>query len=168
MARYGGIPVLLLAALLNATVLAELRLANGGPDLVFLLVIAWALLVDLPDALIWAVIGGTMQDLFSVAPLGTSAVGLVLTVFVADTLFGRVARRNVILPPLAAVGGTLLYHLSTLVILRLTGSSSLAFDRALIYVTLPALIAHALLILPVFRAVGQVQHWLTPRRVRLE
>lgn len=167
MTRYIGIPILLFAALLNATVMAELRIGNGGPDLVFLLVISWALLVDVQDALTWALFGGLMQDLFSAAPLGTSSVGLVVVAFVADTLFGRLSRRNLIFPPLVAAGGTLLYHLSVLAMLGITGTS-VPLDRALLYVTLPAAIYNTLLILPVYRLVGQVHYWLTPRRVRLD
>jgi len=46
MANYIGIPILLLAAVINATIMPELRLGNGTADLVFLLVMSWALLAD--------------------------------------------------------------------------------------------------------------------------
>ncbi len=167
MTRYIGIPILIIAALLNATVMAELRIGNGGPDLVFMLVISWALLVDLRDAMYWAVIGGVLQDMFSIAPLGTSALGLVIVAFVADLLFGQISRRNVLIPPLVAAAGTVIYHLSTLLALQIV-NIDVPLGRGLLYVTLPTVVFNTLLIVPVFRGLGQLHFWLTPRRIRLE
>ena len=166
MGRYIGIPILLLAALLNATVMGLFRIGGGAPDLVFLLVISWALLADVQDALLWAVIGGVLQDWFSVAPLGSSALGLVVVAFVADMLFGRVGRGNVLIPPLVAGVGTLIYHIGLLLALVLVGIA-VPVGQGLIFVTLPTAVYNMLLILPVYRLVGLVYGWLTPRRVRL-
>ncbi len=167
MARYLGIPVLLLAAMLNATLMAEFRLAHGAPDLVFLLVVSWALLAETRDALFWAVVGGVLQDLFSIAPLGTSALGLVVVVALADALFGQISPRNLLIPLLVAAVGTLIDHLLILFTLRATGIF-VPLQRGLLYVTVPTLLYNLLLILPVFYVVGRVHGWLTPRRVRLD
>ena len=167
MGRYLGIPLLVIAALLNATVMVELRVGNGAPDLVLLLVVSWALLADVREALFWAVVGGVMQDLFSVAPLGASSLGLVLIAFAADTAFGDVRRTNVLIPPLVAVAGTVIYHIGLFGILRMSGYP-VPFGLAIGYVTLPAMIYNGIAILPVFRAMGLLHDWLTPRRVRLE
>ncbi len=167
MTRYIGLPILILAAVLNATVMAELRIGNGAPDLVFLLVVSWALLVDVRDALLWAVIGGVLQDMFSIAPLGTSALGLVIVAFLADMAFGQISRRNVLIPPLVAALGTLIYHLGVLLALQMVGVS-VPLGRGLLVVTVPTMVYNMILILPVFRLMGMLHFWLTPRRVRLE
>jgi rod shape-determining protein MreD len=167
MARYIGIPILLVAAVLNATVMAQFRVWQGAPDLVFLLVVSWALLANFRDALLWAVIGGVLQDLLSIAPLGTSALGLVVIVFVSDTLFGQISRNNLVVPPLVVAAGTLIYHLAALGVLWLV-DIQVPVGRGLLYATLPTLIYNLLFILPVFRLVGLVHSWLSPRRVRLE
>ncbi|MCD4684313.1 MAG: rod shape-determining protein MreD [Anaerolineae bacterium] len=167
MARYIGIPILALAAILNATVMAEIRVGNGAPDLVFLLVISWALLVSVQDAMVWAVIGGVFQDMFSVAPLGTSALGLVIVAFLADAAFGQISRRNLLIPPLVAAVGTVIYHAGVLVALQMV-SIGVPLSAGLLYVTLPTVVFNTVLMLPVFRLVGQVHYWLTPRRVRLD
>jgi rod shape-determining protein MreD len=167
MARYLGIPVLLLAAMLDATLMAEFRLAHGAPDLVFLLVISWALLVDTRDALLWALIGGVLQDLFSIAPLGTSALGLVVVVALADALFGQISPRNLLIPLLVVAAGTLIDHALIVFTLRATGTF-VPLQRGLLYVTVPTLLYNLLLILPVFHLVGRVHTWMTPRRVRLD
>lgn len=167
MARYIGIPILLLAAVLNATVMAELRIGGGAPDLVFLIVVSWALLAGVQDALLWAIIGGVMQDWFSIAPLGASALGLVIVTFIADSLFGQVQRGNVIIPPLVAAAGTVVYHLGIIASLR-TVDVTVPLGDGLLYVTLPTMLFNGLVMLPVFRLIGLIHVWLTPRRVRLE
>lgn len=167
MTRYIGIPILIVAAILNATVMAEFRIGNGAPDLVFLFVVSWALLVDLRDAMFWAVIGGVMQDMFSVAPLGASSLGLVVVVFLSDLAFGQISRRNILIPPVVAVAGTVIYHLGIMLALQMA-NISVPLTRGLVYVTVPTMVYNTILIIPVFRLVGRIHYWLTPRRVRLD
>jgi rod shape-determining protein MreD len=167
MARYIGIPILALAAIMNAAVMSRLQIGGGAPDLVFLVVVSWALLADVRDAMLWAVIGGVMQDWMSITPLGASALGLVVVVFVADSLFGQVQRGNLLIPPLVAGAGTVIYHLGILIGLRLVGHA-VPVTLGLAYVTLPTAIYNVILSLPVFRVVGLIYGWLSPRRVRLE
>jgi rod shape-determining protein MreD len=167
MGRYIGIPLLMIAALLNATVMVELRIGNGAPNLVLLLVIAWALLADVREAMFWAVIGGVMQDLFSVAPLGASSLGLVIVAFAADFAFGNINRRNLLIPPLVALAGTVVYQIGLMAVLRLVGYA-VPFGIAITNVMIPAMIYNTILIIPVFRLIGLLHLWLTPRRVRLE
>jgi rod shape-determining protein MreD len=167
MGNYIGIPILILAAILNATVMPELRVGGGAPDLVFLLVVSWALLADVRGALAWAFVGGVLQDWFSIAPLGTSSLGLVTVAFVADSLFGQVHRSNLLIPPLVAAGGTVIYHLGVLTVLWMT-DMRIAPGQGLLYVTLPTLIYNVIFIVPIFRALGVVHHWLHPHRARVE
>lgn len=165
--NYIGIPILALAAILNSALMPEFRLASGAPDLVFLLVVSWGLLADVRGAMFWAVVGGVFQDWLSIAPLGTSALGMVIVVFAADSVFGDVSRRNVLIPPVVALVGTVVYHLAVLLVLRLTGTA-VPIGRGLFYVTLPTMLYNTFLVLPVYRVMGVVHYWLQPRRVRLE
>lgn len=165
--RYIGLPVLALAAILNTTLMAELRVGGGAPDLVFLLVIAWALLTDLGDGLLWAVVGGVLQDWLSVAPLGTSAFGLIIVVFAADVVFGETARGNVLVPLVVAAVGTVIYHGAVMLVLQLEGYAFPPFLAAS-YVTVPTLVFNVLLILPVYRIMGTLYAAFQPRRTRLE
>lgn len=167
MARYIGLPVVLIAAILNTSVMPELRIGGGAPDLVFLVVVSWALLADAGDAMLWAVFGGAIQDTISLTPVGASALGLVVVAFAADALLGDVRRTNLLLPPLVMGVGTVIYHLGLMIVLRLDGYT-VPLGDGLLTVTLPTMIYHVLLSVPVFRLVGLVHDWLTPRRVRLE
>ena len=168
MATYIGIPILLLAAVINATIMPELRLGNGTADLVFLLVMSWALLADVRDAMLWAVIGGMLQDVLSIAPLGTSALGLVIVAFAADAVFGTVSRGNLIVPLVVAGVGTFVYQMITLLLLRMLGLSAVGLGQGLVYVMVPSTIMNVLLILPVFRLMGAVHRRAFPLRARIE
>ncbi len=168
MANYIGIPLLLIAAVINATIMPELRLGNGAADLVLLMVISWALLADVRDALLWAVIGGVLQDLLSIAPPGTSALGLAIVAFAADAVFGNVSRGNLLVPVLVAAVGTVVYQMITLLLLRTLGLSAVGIGQGLLYVTLPATILNVLLILPVYRLMGAVHRRTFPARARIE
>ncbi|MBN1200697.1 MAG: rod shape-determining protein MreD [Anaerolineae bacterium] len=163
MSNYIAIPVLMVAAIVNSAVMPEFRLGGGAPDVVFLLVISWGLLVDVRAALTWAVIGGVMQDWLSIAPLGTSALGLAMVVFAADTAFRQVPRGSLLIPPLVAGAGTVAYHLIVLGVLGLTGTT-VPIGQGLYYVTLPTVIYNTVLIVPVFRVMGTIHRWLSPRR----
>ena len=167
MGRYVGIPVLILAAILDVTLMAKFRIGGGAPDLVFMLVVSWALLSTMQEAMVWAVVGGVVKDTLSVAPLGTSALGMVIVVFIVDSLLGTVRRTNLVVPvPVIAVG-TVIYHLTILAVLQIVGYG-LPVGEGLLYVTLPTMVYNMILVLPVFRTMGSVQQWLAPRRVRLE
>jgi hypothetical protein len=47
LSTYLSIPILAAAAILDTAVMPEFRLGGGRPDLVFMLVVSWALLADL-------------------------------------------------------------------------------------------------------------------------
>ncbi len=168
MPNYIGIPLLLVAAIVNATIMPELRLGNGAADLVFLMVVSWALLSDVREGMLWAVIGGAMQDLFSVAPLGVSALGLVIVAFIADAVFGQVSRGNWLVPLAVVAVGTPLYHMITLGLLRMLDLSAVGLGQGLVYVTLPSTILNLLLILPIFRLMSAIHGRALPLRTRIE
>lgn len=112
MAIYFGVPILALAAIIQASMIATLFPSGGGPQLVFLCVLSWAINADLRDGLTWAFIGGITLDLLSAAPLGTSVIGLILVVFLISGLGGQLY--GVGLPLLGAltVTGTLVTQIS--------------------------------------------------------
>ena len=63
MGNFLSIPLLGVAAALQASLMPQIRLLGGEPDLVFLLVIAWAINRELEDGVIWAFVGGILLDL---------------------------------------------------------------------------------------------------------
>jgi rod shape-determining protein MreD len=167
MPTYLGVPILALAALLQASLLAVLFPSGGGPHLVMLCVLAWGLNQDdLRAGLTWALIGGVCLDLFSAAPLGTSAVGLVLLAFFISGLGSQFyGLRIPLLAGLTAVG-TLLQQLSTLALVLALARlgwlglpeqpDGLPFFTSLTSAIPSALLYNLILIWPIHAFIGRI------------
>src|SRR5690606_32117310 len=119
--RFLSLPILLIAAALQASFVPQIRLLNGGPDLVFLLVLAWAINADLEESVIWAFVGGICQDLLSAAPTGTSVMGMLLIVFAISGIGRQVYRTGFVVLVGMVLVGTLLQQLLIMIILWLIG-----------------------------------------------
>lgn len=156
-----GIPLLMVAAVIDASVLSHVRYLNGQPSLLLIIIVSWALLNAYPESMPWAVIGGIFADLLSVAPLGASSVGFVLVVWGVSSIFGRVGRRNLLFPPLAAVIATLIYSSVLAALLIVSGWSIPLGDAGLRWV-LPSVAFNFLGIIFVFRIMGILVEFFRP------
>ncbi|GAB4570776.1 MAG: hypothetical protein Kow0077_05750 [Anaerolineae bacterium] len=164
MGAYLSIPVLAVAVILQATVMPELRIAGGAPDLVLLIVVAYSLLSGFERGAVWAVVGGLLYDLLSSVPLGTTALALVVATGVNGAVFGRVAPRSFFQPVLAAGLATVIVHAATLVVLAFSGRS-LPLFQTLGYVTVPALLYNMAGMVVFYRLIGAFFTAGRPRRV---
>ncbi len=156
MGNYLSIPILALAAVLQATFVPQIRLLGGGPDLVFLIVLAWSINIKLEGGITWAFVGGILQDLFSAAPTGTSAVGLIIIVFVVNQLARQVQQVGLILLFGLTLVGTLFQQIVTIILLGLLG-----FRMDLIGdlndVVFPTMLYNLVLIGPVYWFIRRIQ-----------
>lgn len=164
MGSFLSLPLLALAAIIQASVVPHIRVLGGGPDLVFLMVLAWAVHAPLEESVVWAFTGGILQDLMSAAPVGTSVVGLVLVVFMVYTVRGQVY--SVSLPLLA---GLLLAAVAvqqvTLLALLLLSGLRLDIVRDLNYVVIPTLVYNLVVFWPVYVLLRRTQRrYATDRR----
>ena len=150
-----GVPLLILAAILQSTVLVHLRVLDGTLDLTLLLVLGWTLAGDWRGGMLWGLIGGLCLDLLSGAPLGTSALGLVSMAYFASLTEGRFWRSHILLPLATIILGTVGLHIIYLVVLRLNGEP-VNVGLALSRITLPAVLLNTAGMLPVY----QVMRWL--------
>ncbi len=146
-----GAGVLLIAALVQGSVLPFVIGDRVPLNLVLVLVIGWALLRGLQSALVWAVVGGLWLDLLSGVPLGTAMLALSLVAYVCTR--GVIPWLSATGPVAAAVtvGGTLLYTSLYLFLLRtrqLAGSES--WWAIWPSHALPAAVANALVAIPIF------------------
>ncbi len=162
MGGYLSFPVLALAVIIQATVLPELRIAGGAPDLVLLLVLGYSLHQGFERGIVWAIVGGILHDLVSAVPEGVTSLALVVTIGAAALVVGRNAPRNLLVPPLIAGAATALYHATTLLILLVVGRP-LPIPDLLLYVTVPTMIYNLLLMVPVYSILGSFSPSRRPR-----
>jgi len=154
---YFTIPFLLIVAILQSTAAPRLIVAGVRPDLMFVFVTAWTMLaafrarelqyVDEPptlwrginDGVVWAFTGGIFLDLLSGAPLGTSALALMLAAMAAGIFGVGIAAAAPILMIIIVPIGTFIYHLIFLTEVALAGRPAF-WSYAVTKVILPSVV----------------------------
>lgn len=161
-----GIPLLMFAAAIDASVFTQLRYLNGQPSLVLILIVGWTLLNELPEALAWAFLGGLFADVLSVTPIGTSSFAYVLAATILTTYLGQVGRRNFLVPIVAVIFTTLVHQVVVLAILLVQGNSFPLFQVVLTW-TIPCIAFNVILVYPIFRVMGRILVFFRPPKVGL-
>jgi rod shape-determining protein MreD len=167
MGSFLSLPILALAAALQASVIPHVRFWDGAPDLVFLLVLSWSIHAPLEESITWALVGGILQDLLSVAPVGLSSVGLVLIVFGVHYLARQVQRIGVLLMIGLVLAGGLFQQMTVLLLFAALGFTvNLTDDFS--FVVVPSLIYNVVIWGPVYGFARLMQRrFAAPRRIEV-
>lgn len=166
MAYIIGIPVLVILAVLQATVLSSLRLLDGSPDLILLALVAWALTGRSRQAMAGALIGGLLIDLLSGLPLGATSMIMVLVIYLVSQTVGRFWEAHLLMPLTTVLWSSLLYHGLTLALLVVLGRS-IDWGFALGRVILPSTFLNLVLALPAAQAASGLAQTLYPPEVHI-
>ncbi len=156
MGSFLSVPILLLASALQASVMPQVRLWDGAPDLVFLLVLSWSIHAPLEESVTWALVGGIMQDMLSVSPLGMSSVGMILIVFAVYYLSRQVQRIGFFLLVALVLAGSLFQQIVVWVLLALLGFT-MNFADDFGFVIIPTIIYNLALVWPIYAFVRLIQ-----------
>ena len=159
MGNFLSIPILAIAAALQASLIPQIRILSGGPDLVFLLVLAWAINSKLEEGVVWAFAGGIMLDLLSYNPTGTSVLGLLFLVFAISGLGQQVYRIGFITLVGLVLAGTIVHQLVIMLILFLT-DYPIDWSSSLSEVVAPTAFYNLIFIWPIYWLVRRLQHRL--------
>lgn len=161
MGNFLSVPILALAAALQASILPLISLQGGGPNLVLLIVLAWSINTNLRQGILWAFVGGMMLDLLSALPVGTSSIPLLILVFAVSGLGQQVYRIGFLLLAGLTVSGTVLQQFTQMVLMIMLGYRVL-FVQNITYIVVPTMIYNLLLILPVYLFVRRIQRRVLP------
>jgi rod shape-determining protein MreD len=171
MGSFLAFPILIVAAILQASLIPQLELSGGGPNLVYVLVLAWSLNAPLEQAVVWSLVGGLSLDLLSAAPLGTSAIGLVLQTFILSSLGTQLFQLGILLLVFMSVFGTFVYEIFRMLLVGLfwligylpaTAPLSLDFSTAVTSTIAPTMLYNFILILPTYILLRLIQRRLRP------
>jgi len=166
MAYLIGIPLLIVLAVLQTTILADIHFFDGRPDIILLAVIGWGLAGGDRQAMIWGLIGGFLLDSFSALPLGSTSISLILIAFLVSLYSGRVWEANLLMPLGITLVASVLFHLLALGWLFAIGRNidlPFAFTR----VILPSSILNVLLILPAAQLLLGLHRRLYPPEIEI-
>lgn len=156
MSNWLSLPILALAALLQSTFVPQIRILGGGPDLVFLFVLAWSLNARLEHGVTWAFVGGILQDLLSAAPTGASVVGMVIVVFIVNQINRQVYGISLVVLAALVLAGTLLQQILLMILLALSGFT-VNLIESFSYIVVPTMAYNFVLIWPVYWFVRRLQ-----------
>jgi len=151
-----AVPLMIVLAAVQSSLMPLLRWQNGQPDLLLLLVLAWAVRAPLMEALFWALFAGLCSDLLSIVPLGTSIIAPALGVLLIDALRRRLYGLNPFLWLLLALGISLLHEALIVLGLALVGYS-LPLGDFVRTALLPSLAYHVALAWPLYGLVRLIQ-----------
>lgn len=159
-------PVMAIVAVLQATIVPQIRLLGGGPDLVYLTVLAWSIHADLDSSVVWAFVGGICVDVLSNNPTGTTSMGLLLTVFAVSGIGQQVYRIGIVILAGIVLLGTTIQQLTIMGILTLSGYD-VQWLTSIGFVVAPTILYNLVLIWPIYWIVRRFQRRIERRtRVR--
>ena len=180
---YFTLPFLLVVAILQSTAAPRLTVVGARPDLMLTSVVSWTLLAALRareleyagespsltrgfnDGIVWGFAGGMFLDLLSGAPLGASALALMVAALVVGIIGVGVSIPAPLLVALMTALGTLIYHLAFLVVLALMGRT-VFWGMDMARVILPSLALNLLLVPAVYGLLGLVNRQTSRERLQ--
>ena len=163
-----GLPLMLAAAVIQATILPRLRILGGQPDLVVLIVLAWSMLDREQEGMVWAFAGGICLDLLSGTPLGISSLAMIPIAYLVGLTELTVYRNNYILPLALAGIGALGYHAAIVLALGVLFNLVLPWPFFFFYITLPSIFFDMFLIIPMLWLLQRLYFWLHPYQLKFK
>lgn len=159
LSAYLAVPLMLVLAILQSAVLPRFPVFGIVLQLPLLFVVACFMRRGINEAVWWAFIGGLCMDLFSVGPVGATALTFIGTVLICSGIEATLPRNTYLLPVLLAFVATLSSFALYWVIVRLFGRpvTMLSFTSLL-----PVALFHAVSILPIYGLLGLFNRALRP------
>lgn len=144
MSLYYGIPILLIAAVLQSAWLEEVQILGGRPDLVLLLVVTWSVIRGAREGVVWGFVGGICSDLLSGGSFGLWTLSLTVVGLLAGQPWVHALGPTIMRLALMSALGTVLGHSVLLTLMMLLGYV-VDFGRGFQTVILPATVLNFLL-----------------------
>jgi rod shape-determining protein MreD len=137
------------AALAQAAVLPSFSIFGVQPNLVLVLLVAWLIVRPRREGLLLVPAAGLMVGLLDGEPLGLAMLALAPLILMAEVHNLHLVESDLLPAVAVAAAGTLVYEAIVLVTLAVTGER-LDWLASVLDVLVPAAIANALLLLPVY------------------
>ena len=163
MTIYLVVPLLVIVAILQSTIVSHFRIWGVFVDLPLLVVVSWSLLRGSREGLVWGFIAGLTVDLFSVAPFGAATLGMMAAGFLSGLGKSAVFGSQIILPLITVLLVTIVYDILFLLVVWISGYPVSWLD-GLLHLILPSAVLNTVLMPVVF----VIMRWLNTRFGRAE
>ena len=154
-------PLLALAIIVQSSVVSQIKLISGYADLLLIILAAWALQDRVESAWHWAVLACIFTGFVSSLPWMVLVLGYFAVAYLAQSLQRRVWQAPLLAMFSVTFAGTILMHLISFIVLRLSGTP-FAFGDVVGLITLPSLLLNMLFAIPVYTFMRDLARWVYP------
>ena len=154
-------PVIILAVILQSSIVSRVTLLSGYADLPLIMISAWALQARVDTAWHWAIATGVLVGFISGTPWVLPVVGYVLVVALAKILQMRVWQAPLLAMFSITLLGTIVIDILVFSSIRLAGFP-IPFQDAFGLQTLPRILLNLVLSIPVYAVMRDLAHWTYP------
>jgi len=163
---YLAIPLSVLLALAQTTLMGHVTLLGVRPNLLLLFATAWVLRRGLSEGILMGLLGGVLLDVSTAAPFGTTMLSMLAGISLAALGEINVFQGAWYLKYLVIAAATLVFNLVFIAVLRMTGYPE-ALALPLARVVLPELAVHLALMPMAYALVKWLCNRITPPAVEL-
>ncbi len=156
-----GLPILILALIIQSAVLSHITLLQAPADLVLVVVASWIMNERVKAVWVWAIIAGILVGFVSEVPMWVYVLGYAVLAGIGMFLKRRVWRAPLLALFTTIFIGTLVMQGVTFVFLRVLGT---VIDplQAFNLVLLPSLLLNLVIAIPVQSLINEVAAWFYP------
>ncbi|HEU0072596.1 MAG TPA: rod shape-determining protein MreD [Dehalococcoidia bacterium] len=149
MSYWIGLPLLVLAALTEVSVLPMFRLYGLQPNLVLVMLIAWLIVRGSGEAFILAPIGGVLLGFVDGAPVGTALIGLAPLAFLQDLRGSQLREGGLIAAIAFTIVMSLFYNFVHLGVFTILGEAG-EWGAASLRIIVPTVFLNVAILLPAY------------------
>lgn len=165
MTVYLVVPLLVVVAVIQTSVVPHLAIWGVFADLPLLVVVTWSLLRGAREGVVWGFVAGIAVDSLSGAPFGAATLSLMAAGGLSGLGQATVVRARFLLPSVAAFLASIVSSLVFMLVAQVSGQPVPWLDT-LLRIVLPSALLNALLMPLVFLLMSKLHSWL--RRGEME
>jgi rod shape-determining protein MreD len=157
---------ILIAVILQTTIVVRINILHGSADLVLLTLVAWVIHEQASSGFRWGLLAGLLVGIASAIPFWLVAIEYVLVVTILGAIQARVWQAPLFTLFSSVFLGTFIINSMDFFYLWITGVS-LRLDEVFNLVILPSLILNVILALPIYSIMGELAKQVYPPEVEV-
>jgi cell shape-determining protein MreD len=157
---------LLIAAILQTTIVVRINILHGAADLVLLTLVSWVIYEQINSSFRWGLLAGLLVGVASALPFWLVVIEYVLVVTIFGAIQARVWQAPLLLLFSSVFLGTFIINSMDFFYLWITGVP-LNIDEVFNLVILPSLVLNVILALPTYSIMGELAKQVYPPEVEV-
>ena len=166
MATLLAIPILSLLTILQSAIVSRLPLLQGTPDLILLVLIAWALQERVRTAWQWSLFGGLCIGFVSIIPISVPLISYPFITGIALLVRQRIWENPILAMFVMTFTGSLVSQFIALMVIGIGGTLLPVID-SLRLIILPSLLLNLVLAAPVYAVIKDLAEWVYPEEIKI-